>query len=56
MLERDDMISLYAECKRLEHEDPRLVEIEQYMGMKKDALIKQQCVHFFFCSKKNVSS
>jgi hypothetical protein len=47
LLERDEMTSLYAECKRLEHEDPRLVEIEQYMGMKKEALIKQQCVHAF---------
>jgi hypothetical protein len=41
-LERDEMGSVYAECKRLEFEDPRLVEIEKFMGLGKEALIKMQ--------------
>ena len=44
-LERDDMASLYAECKRLEYDDARLLEIEKFMGLGPEDLIKQQCVH-----------
>jgi hypothetical protein len=50
LLERDDMASLYAECKRLEYDDARLIEIEKVMGLGQEDLIKQQCVRPLFCS------
>lgn len=46
LLERDEMSNLYAECKRLEFEDPSLLEIEKLMGLGQEALLKQQYEQF----------
>ncbi|KAH9259713.1 hypothetical protein BASA81_002135 [Batrachochytrium salamandrivorans] len=42
MLERDLMSEVYAECKRLKFEDDRLREIEKFVGMGEDDLLKFQ--------------
>ena len=44
MEERDEMASVYAECKRLGLEDDRLTEIEHAMGCDETALLKLQYV------------
>ena len=41
-LERDEMGSVYAECKRLEYESPALEEIEKLMGVSEQELLKMQ--------------
>ena len=42
LLERELMGEVYAECKRLKLEDPRLGEIEKFMGLGEEDLLKYQ--------------
>jgi len=42
LLERDMMTDVYAECKRLRFEDPRLVEIQKFVNLSEDDLLKHQ--------------
>ena len=42
LLERDQLTSIYAECKRLKFEDPRLAQIEKFVGMGEEDLLKFQ--------------
>jgi hypothetical protein len=42
LLERDMMSEVYAECKRLKFEDARLAEIEKFVGLGEDDLLKFQ--------------
>jgi hypothetical protein len=51
LLERDEMTDLYAECKRLEYEDPSLIEIEKFIGLGQEELLKQQCVYLLFFNR-----
>jgi len=41
-IEKDEMEDIYAECKRLEYEDPRLEEIEKLVGLSGEGLLKMQ--------------
>ena len=42
LLERDLMGEVYAECKRLRFEDPRLEEIEEFTALNEEKLLKLQ--------------
>ena len=42
LLERDVMSEVYAECKRLRFEDPRLSDIERFLGLNEEKLLKLQ--------------
>ena len=42
LLERDLMSEVYAECKRLRYEDPRLKEIEEFTALNEEKLLKLQ--------------
>eukprot|EP00636_Phaeomonas_parva_P016700 CAMPEP_0118857662 /NCGR_PEP_ID=MMETSP1163-20130328/4664_1 /TAXON_ID=124430 /ORGANISM="Phaeomonas parva, Strain CCMP2877" /LENGTH=1313 /DNA_ID=CAMNT_0006790999 /DNA_START=152 /DNA_END=4093 /DNA_ORIENTATION=- len=42
LLERDQMLELYAEAKRLEYDHPALKEIESLVGLSEEALLKRQ--------------
>jgi myosin heavy subunit len=42
LLEREQLTSVYAEAKRLKFEDPRLEQIEKFMGLGEEELLKFQ--------------
>jgi len=42
LLERDQLTAVYAECKRLKFEDARLAQIEKFVGMGEEDLLKFQ--------------
>jgi len=42
MLERDLMSEVYSECKNLRFEDPRLADIERFVGLNEEDLLKMQ--------------
>jgi len=42
LLERDIMSEVYAECKRLRFDDSRLAEIERFVGLNEERLLKLQ--------------
>ncbi|GBG32611.1 Myosin-11 [Hondaea fermentalgiana] len=42
LLERDVMSEVYSECKNLRFEDPRLADIERFVGLNEEDLLKMQ--------------